>query len=133
MKIIITESQVSLLKENSIVDMDLQQLYDRAIKLKKVVSKNVQRELEDYSWFDGLQVSIDRDWGGLPYYFFNIKTNLSLTEDEFSSQELGDEIYDKIGDVFGHFFPEVNKNTQYNLTGVWDASITDRHGYVTHI
>ena len=45
MKIIITESQVSLLKENSIVDMDLQQLYDRAIKLKKVVSKNIQREL----------------------------------------------------------------------------------------
>ena len=65
--------------------------------------------------------------------FFNIKTNLSLTEDEFYSQELGNEIYDKIGDVFGHFFPEVNKNTQYNLTGVWDASITDRHGYVIHI
>jgi hypothetical protein len=43
MKIIISESQLSLLKENSIVDMDLQQLYDRAIKLKKVVSKNVKR------------------------------------------------------------------------------------------
>ena len=56
MKIIISESQLSLLKENSIVDMDLQQLYDRAIKLKKVVSKNIQRELEDYSWFGDLQV-----------------------------------------------------------------------------
>ena len=133
MKIIITESQVSLLKENSIVNMNLQQLYDRAIKLKKVVSKNVQRELEDYSWFDGLQVSIDRDWGGLPYYFFNIKTNLSLSEDDFYSQKLGDEIHDKIEDIFIHYFPEVNKNTQYNLTGIWDASITDRHGYVTHI
>jgi len=56
MKIIISESQLSLLKETSIIDMDLQQLYDRAIKLKKVVSKNVKKELEDYSWFDGLQV-----------------------------------------------------------------------------
>lgn len=133
MKIIITESQVSLLKENSIVNMNLQQLYDRAIKLKKVVSKNVQRELEDYSWFDGLQVSIDRDWGGLPYYFFNIKTNLSISEDDFYNQKLGDEIHDKIEDIFIHYFPEVNKNTQYNLTGVWDASITDRHQYVIHV
>jgi len=133
MKIIITESQLSLLKENSIANMDLQQLYDRAIKLKKVVSKNIQRELEDYSWFDSLQVSIDRDWGGLPYYFFNIKTNLTLIEDEFYSQELGDEIHDKISDVFDEYFPQVNRNIQNNLTGVWDASITDRHGYVTHI
>jgi hypothetical protein len=133
MKIIITESQVSLLKEESITDMGLQELYDRAIKLKKVVSKNVQRELEDYSWFDGLQISIDRDWGGLPYYFFNIKTNLSIVEEEFYSQELGDEIRDKIEDVFNAYFPKVNKNTQYNLTGIWDATISDRHGYVTHI
>jgi hypothetical protein len=133
MKIIISESQLSLLKENSIVDMDLQQLYDRAIKLKKVVSKNILRELEDYSWFDGLQVSIDRDWGGLPYLFFNIKTNLSIIEDEFYSKELGREIHEKIGDVFTAYFPIVNKNTQNNLTGVWDASISDRHGYVTHI
>jgi len=98
-----------------------------------VVSKNIQRELEDYSWFDGLQVSIDRDWGGLPYYFFNIKTNLSIIEDEFYSKKLGREIHEKIGDVFTAYFPRVNKNTQNNLTGVWDGSITDRHGYVTHI
>ena len=133
MKIVISESQLSLLKENSIVDMDLQQLYDRAIKLKKVVSKNILRELEDYSWFDGLQVSIDRDWSGLPYYFFNIKTNLSLSEDDFYNQELGNEIHDKIEDVFDVYFPNVNKNTQYGLTGVWDGFITDRHGYVTYI
>jgi len=133
MKIIISESQLSLLKENSIVDMDLQQLYDRAIKLKKVVSKNIQRELKDYSWFDGLQVSIERDWGGLPYYFFNIKTNLSLTEDNFYSEKLAEEIYEKIEDVFTAYFPKVNKNTKENLTGVWDASISDRHDYVTHI
>ncbi len=133
MKIIISESQLSLLKENSIVDMDLQQLYDRAIKLKKVVSKNILRELEDYSWFDGLQVSIDRDWVGLPYLFFNIKTNLSIIEDEFYSKELGREIHEKIGDVFTAYFPRVNKNTQDNLTGVWDATISDRHDYVTHI
>ena len=133
MKIIITESQLKLLKEESISDMGLQELYDRALKLKKVVTKNVRKDLEDYSWFDGLQVSIDRDWGGLPYYFFNIKTNLSISEDDFYNQKLGDEIHDKIEDIFIHYFPEVNKNTQYNLTGVWDASITDRHGYVTHI
>lgn len=133
MKIIITESQVSLLKENSIVDMDLQQLYDRAIKLKKVVSKNVQRELEDYSWFDGLQVSIDRDWGGLPYYFFNIKTNLSISEDNFYDEKLANEVHDKIEDVFGAYFPKVNKNTQHNLTGIWDAYITDRHQFVIHV
>lgn len=133
MKIIITESQLSLLKENSIVDMGLQELYDRALKLKKVVTKNVKNELEDYSWFDGLQVSIDRDWGGLPYYFFNIKTNLSIVEDEFYSKELGQEIHDKIEDVFSAYFPKVNKNTQYNLTGVWDATISDRHQYVIHV
>lgn len=133
MKIIITESQVSLLKENSIVNMDLQQLYDRAIKLKKVVTKSVKNELEDYSWFDELQVSIDRDWGELPYLFFNIKTNLSIVEDEFYSKELGQEIHDKIGDVFSAYFPKVNKNTQYNLTGVWDATISDRHQYVIHV
>jgi hypothetical protein len=133
MKIIITESQVSLLKENSIVEMDLQQLYDRAIKLKKVVSKNVQIELEDYSWFDGLQVSIDRDWGGLPYFMFNIKTNMTIIEDEFYGEEVANEIHDKINDVFEMYFPKVNKNTQYNLTGVWNASISDRHGFVIHI
>lgn len=133
MKIIISESQLRLLKEESIADMGLQELYDRALKLKKVVSKNVKKELEDYSWFDGLQVSIDRDWGGLPYYFFNIKTNLSISEDDFYNQKLGDEIHDKIEDIFIHYFPKVNKNTQYNLTGVWDTFITDRHEYVIHI
>jgi hypothetical protein len=133
MKIIISESQLRLLKESSIVDMDLQQLYDRAIKLKKVLTKNIINELEDYSWFDGLQVSIERDWGGLPYYFFNIKTKLSISEDKFYSQKLGDEIHDKIEDVFSVYFPQVNKNIQNNLTGIWDAYITDRHQYVIHI
>ena len=61
MKIIISESQLSLLKEESITDMGLQELYDRAIKLKKVVTKSVKNELEDYYWFDDLQVDIDRD------------------------------------------------------------------------
>jgi hypothetical protein len=125
MKIIISESQVSLLKENSIVDMDLQQLYDRAIKLKKVVSKNIQRELEDYSWFDDLQVDIDRDWGGLPVYNFTLKINLSIPNDEFYSKKLGREIHDKISDVFSEYFPQVNKHTQYNLTGTWAGFIQD--------
>ena len=133
MKIIISESQLRLLKEESISDMGLQELYDRAIKLKKVVSKMVRKELEDYSWFDGLLVSIDRDWGGLPYYFFDIRTNLSLSEDDFYDEKLTNEVHDKIENVFEVYFPKVNKNTQYNLTGIWDAYITDRHDYVTHI
>ena len=133
MKIIISESQLRLLKEESISDMGLQELYDRAIKLKKVVSKMVRKELEDYYWFDGLQVSIDRDWGGLPYYFFDIRTNLSLSEDDFYDEKLTNEVHDKIENVFEVYFPKVNKNTQYNLTGIWDAYITDRHDYVTHI
>ena len=129
MKIIITESQVSLLKENSIVDMDLQQLYDRAIKLKKVVSKNVQRELKDYYWFSDLQVDIDRNWGGLPVYNFTLKINLSIPKDEFYSKKLKNEIHDKISDVFSEYFPQVNKHTQYNLTGTWAAFIQDDEFY----
>ena len=129
MKIIITESQVSLLKENSIVNMDLQQLYDRAIKLKKVVSKNVQRELEDYSWFDDLQVDIDRDWGGLPVYNFTIKTSLPLDADLFLGKKLKNEIHDKINDVFNEYFPQVNKHTKFHLTGTWAAFIQDDEFY----
>ena len=34
MKIIISESQVNLLKESSIIDMDTQELYNRSLKLK---------------------------------------------------------------------------------------------------
>lgn len=133
MKIIITESQLSLLKESSIVNMDLQQLYDRAIKLKKVVSKNVQRELEDYSWFDGLQVSIDRDWGGLPVYNFTLKINLSIPNDEFYSKKLGREIHDKIGDVFIEYFPQVNKHTKFHLTGTWAAFIQDDEFFTIYL
>jgi hypothetical protein len=125
MKIIISESQLSLLKEESITEMDLQELYDRALKLKKVVTKNVRRELEDYYWFDDLNVSIDRDWGGLPVYNFVIKTSLSIPNNEFYSKKLGKEIHDKIGDIFNEYFPRVNKHTKYNLTGIWAAFIQD--------
>ena len=133
MKIIISESQLSLLKENSIVDMDLQQLYDRAIKLKKVVSKNVKNELEDYYWFSDLQVDIDRDWGGLPVYNFTLKINLSIPKDEFYSKKLKNEIHDKISDVFMEYFPQVNKHTQYNLTGTWVGFIQDDEYYTIYI
>jgi hypothetical protein len=129
MKIIITESQLSLLKEESITDMGLQELYDRALKLKKVVSKNVKNELEDYYWFSDLQVDIDRDWGGLPVYNFTLKINLSIPNDEFYSKKLGREIHDKIGDVFSEYFPRVNKHTKYNLTGTWVAFIQDDEFY----
>ncbi len=55
--------------------MDLQELYDRALKLKKVVTRMIKKELEDYYWFDDLQDDIDRDWGGLPVYNFILKIN----------------------------------------------------------
>lgn len=133
MKIIITESQVSLLKENSITDMGLQELYDRALKLKKVVTKNVKKELEDYYWFNDLQVDIDRDWGGLPVYNFTLKINLSIPNDEFYSKKLNKEIHDKIGDVFIEYFPQVNKHTKFHLTGTWAAFIQDDEFYTISI
>ena len=133
MKIIITESQLSLLKESSIVDMDLQELYDRALKLKKVVTRMVKKELEDYYWFDDLQVDIDRDWGGLPVYNFTLKINLSIPNDEFYSKKLSREIHDKIGDVFSEYFPQVNKHTQYNLTGIWAGFIQDNEFFTITI
>jgi hypothetical protein len=133
MKIIISESQLSLLKEESITDMGLQELYDRALKLKKVVTKNVKNELEDYYWFDDLQVDIDRDWGGLPVYNFTLKINLSIPNDEFYSKKLGRELHDKIGDVFSEYFPQVNKHTQYNLTGTWAGFIQDYEFYTITI
>lgn len=133
MKIIISESQLSLLKEESISNMGLEELYNRALKLKKVIYKNVVKELKDYLWFDELQISIERDWVGLPYFFFNIKTNLTISQDNFYNQKLSDEIHDKIENIFIHYFPDVNKNTKYALTGVWDSYITDIHGYSIHI
>jgi len=125
MKIIISESQLRLLKEESIADMGLQELYDRALKLKKVVTKNVKKELEDYYWFNDLQVDIDRDWGGLPVYNFTLKINLSIPNDEFYSKKLGKEIHNKIGDVFSEYFPQVNKHTKFHLTGTWEGFIQD--------
>ena len=106
--------------------MDLQELYDRGLKLRKVVTKMVKKELEDYYWFDDLEVDIARDWDGLPVYNFIIKTSLSLLYHDFYSKKLAKEIHDKIGDVFSEYFPRVNKNTKYNLTGLWDASIQDK-------
>lgn len=125
MKIIISESQLSLLKESSIVEMDLQELYNRGLKLKNVVTKMVKKELEDYYWFNDLEVSIDRDWDGLPVYNFTIKTSLSIPKDEFYSKDLRNEIYDKINDIFLEYFPRVNKRTKYNLTGSWAGYIQD--------
>ena len=125
MKIIISESQLKLLKEESISDMGLQELYDRALKLKKVVTKNVRKELEDYYWFNDLQVDIDRDWGGLPVYNFTIKTSLSLDNDIFYGEKLKNEIHDKIEDIFNEYFPQVNKHTKFNLTGTWAGFIQD--------
>lgn len=133
MKIIISESQLRLIKEESIADMGLQELYDRALKLKKVVTKNVKKELEDYYWFNDLQVDIDRDWGGLPVYNFTLKINLSIPNDEFYSKKLGKEIHDKIGDVFGEYFPQVNKHTKYHLTGLWAGFIQDDEFYTITI
>ena len=89
--------------------------------------------MEYYFWFDDLQVDIDRDWGGLPVYNFTLKINLSIPKDEFYSKKLKNEIHDKISDVFMEYFPQVNKHTQYNLTGTWVGFIQDDEFYTITI
>ena len=103
MKIIISESQVNLLKESSIIDMDTQELYNRSLKLKNSILKRVESELEDYDWFNGLTIEITKDWNGIPILNFMIKSNKSLsrveTLDPIQTEQI-DEINDKIGYIF---------------------------------
>ena len=136
MKIIISESQVNLLKESSIIDMDTQELYNRSLKLKNSILKSVESELEDYDWFNGLTIEIMKDWNGIPILNFIIKSNKSLsrveTLDPIKTEQM-DEINDKIGYIFDQYFPQVNKHTKFKVTGDYAAFIQDDNHYVIHV
>jgi hypothetical protein len=136
MKIIISESQVNLLKESSIIDMDTQELYNRSLKLKNSILKSVESELEDYDWFNGLTIEIMKDWNGIPILNFIIKSNKSLsrveTLDPIQTEQI-DEINDKIGYIFNQYFPQVNKHTKFKVTGDYAAFIQDDNHYVIHV
>ena len=136
MKIIISESQVNLLKESSIIDMDTQELYNRSLKLKNSILKSVESELEDYDWFNGLTIEIMKDWNGIPILNFIIKSIKSLsrveTLDPIQTEQI-DEINDKIGYIFNQYFPQVNKHTKFKVTGDYAAFIQDDNHYVIHV
>lgn len=133
MKIIITESQLNTLKENSIVDMDKEELFDRALKLKKFVIKNVKEEFINYDWFDDLVVEIYKDWNNMPVIYFLIKTNIKILKNENVFKKIRSEIYEKIEFVFIQYFPNVNKNTTYNLTATFEAIIKDSDNISFHV
>lgn len=133
MKIIITESQLNTLKENSIVDMDKEELLDRALKLKKFVIKNVKEEFINYDWFDDLVVEIYKDWNNMPVIYFLIKTNIKILKNENVFKKIRSEIYEKIEFVFIQYFPNVNKNTTYNLTATFEAIIKDSDNISFHV
>lgn len=133
MKIIITESQLNTLKENSIVDMDKEELFDRALKLKKFVIKNVKDEFINYDWFDDLVVEIYKDWNNMPVIYFLIKTNIKILKNENVFKKIRSEIYEKIEFVFIQYFPDVNKNTTYNLTATFEAIIKDSDNISFHV
>lgn len=136
MKIIISESQVNLLKESSIIDMDTQELYNRSLKLKNSILKRVESELEDYDWFNGLTIEITKDWNGIPILNFMIKSNKSLsrveTLDPIQTEQI-DEINDKIGYIFDQYFPQVNKHTKFKMTGDYAAFIQDDNYYAIYV
>jgi hypothetical protein len=132
MKIIISESQVNLLKESSIIDMDTQELYNRSLKLKNSILKSVESELEDYDWFDGLTIEIMKDWNRIPILNFIIKSNKSLSLDPIQTEQI-DEINDKIGYIFDQYFPQVNKHTKFKVTGDYATFIQDDNYYVIHV
>lgn len=136
MKIIISESQVNLLKESSIIDMDTQELYNRSLKLKNSILKRVESELEDYDWFNGLTIEITKDWNGIPILNFMIKSNKSLSRvenlDPIQTEQI-DEINDKIGYIFDQYFPQVNKHTKFKITGDYAAFIQDDNYYAIYV
>ena len=136
MKIIISESQVNLLKESSIIDMDTQELYNRSLKLKNSILKRVESELEDYDWFNGLTIEITKDWNGIPILNFMIKSNKSLSRvenlDPIQTEQI-DEINDKIGYIFDQYFPQVNKHTKFKMTGDYAAFIQDDNYYAIYV
>ena len=128
MKIIISESQLNLLKETSYVDMDEEQLYDRAVKLKGTVDRRVSKELSKFYWFDNLETMVAPGWIG-PEYHFLVNANDKISNDDFLyNRELKDEVYTIIEDIFKMYFPDGNKYTKYNQTGLFNVYFLNSEG-----
>lgn len=128
MKIIISESQLNLLKETSYVDMDEEQLYDRAVRLKDTVDRRVSKELSEFYWFDNLEITVDRGYLG-PEYHFIVNTNDKISDDSLLyNRELKHEVYSIIKDIFKMYFPDGNKHTKYNQTGLFNVYFYNSKG-----
>ena len=128
MKIIISESQLNLLKETSYVDMDQEQLYDRAVRLKDTVDRRLSKQLSKFYWFDNLETTVD--WGYLgPEYHFLVNANDKISDDSlFYNSTLRYEVYNIINDIFYMYFPDGNKHTKYNQTGLFNVYFYNSEG-----
>lgn len=128
MKIIISESQLNLLKETSYVDMDEDQLYDRAVKLKGTVDRRVSKELSKFYWFDNLKIQVENLWFGPNYHIF-VRANDEISDDDFLfNTDLKLEVYGIIANIFEMYFPPVNKHTRNNETGIFDLYLVNNEG-----
>lgn len=135
MKIIITESQLRLLNEKNMSEMTDEELYDRALKLKKVVTKKLEKKFKDFDWFDDLNIQIDKSdypmFKNVPNYHIILKTKVSVEDHSFPNKKIREEILDEIDDIFQEFFPKINLDTK--LTGIWDGYLQDPDDYVFYI
>ena len=135
MKIIITESQLQLLNENNMSKMTDEELYERAIKLKKVVTKAIKKKLENFDWLDDIKIQIDKSdypmFKNVPRYHIILKTKVSVEDHSFPNKKIREEILDEIDDIFQEFFPRINLDTK--LTGVWNGYLQDPDDYVFYI
>jgi len=135
MKIIITESQLQLLNENNMSKMTDEELYERAIKLKKVVTKAIKKKLENFDWLDDIKIQIDKSdypmFKNVPNFHIILKTKVSVEDYSFPNKKIREEILDEIDDIFQEFFPKINLDTK--LTGIWDGYLQDPDEYVFYI
>lgn len=135
MKIIITESQLRLLNEKNMSEMTDEELYDRALKLKKVVTKKLEKKFKDFDWFDDLNIQIDKSdypmFRNVPNYHIFLKTKVSVEDHSFPNKKIRKEILDEIDDIFQEFFPKINLDTK--LTGIWDGYLQDPDEYFLFI
>jgi len=135
MKIIITESQLQLLNEKNMSEMTDEELYDRALKLKKVVTKRLEKKFKDFDWFDNLNIQIDKSdhpmIRNVPCYHIILKTKVSVEDHSFPNKKIRKEILDEIDDIFQEFFPRINLDTKF--TGVWNGYLQDPDEYVFYI
>jgi len=131
MKIIITESQLRLLNEKNMSEMTDEELYDRALKLKKVVTKKLEKKFKDFDWFDDLNIQIDKSdypmFRNVPNYHIILKTKVSVEDHSFPNKKIRKEILDEIDDIFQEFFPKINLDTKF--TGIWDGYLQDPDEY----